>query len=145
MPLDRFLSLSPVPTTDNGRITMTSCHSSPTQIKKRASFSMQSGNYNNPCFNKTEVNTSTTGTAAAESHTALTEESLSLKQQYVDSTSTTTVHTGQTKRQRRVSSYLDSDYGDTTGEDSQSVQYAQDQVEVDADKIEVRNFSKILF
>jgi hypothetical protein len=54
--------------------------------------------------------------------------------------STATAHSGQTKRQRRVSSYLDSDYVGTTGEDIQGIQYAQDQVEGDDDKIEVRNF-----
>jgi len=141
---NRFLSLTPDPTTDNGHNTMESCHSSPTPVKKRALFLMQSGNYNNR-FNKSEASTSSNGTAAAESHEALSEESLSLNQQYVESTSTATAHNGQTKRQRRVSSYLDSDYVGTTGEDIQGIQYAQDQVEADDDKIEVRNFQNCAF
>jgi hypothetical protein len=136
---NRFLSLTPDPTTYNGHSTTASCHSSPTPVKKRALFLMQSGNYNNR-FNKSEASTSSNGTAAAESLEALSEESLSLKQHYVDSMSTATAHSGQTKRQRRVSSYLDSDYVGTTGEDIQGIQYAQDQVEGDDDKIEVRNF-----
>ncbi len=132
MPRSRFLSLSPLPPamkTHQSSNIGASYNPSPTPIRKRASFSMQSVNYNNGYDSSSEI-------AAATSYAAADNASMPLKQQYADPTNTPAALVIQNKRHRHVSSYLNSDYetGEANGGNIAGTAHAQDHAEGDGAK-----------